>query len=180
MHARSVPSLWSHVTLQPGNLEPSQLQSSRNEVEETRKLAKDQTLDAVVLRLELAELLDERLDLCRRAPLARVDALEHALPRLRDLCVGLGVEVNRERDVAYGALGDLLNRRLEVLTDALAAEDVLALAHDGVLALVEADPARRERDGITRCCIAQERLGRFALEHHVRVAGRLCSSDGRH
>lgn len=80
----------------------------------------------MVLGLKLRQLLDERLDLGASPPLARVEPVEDALPRLLRLRVLDAVlrEVDAEGRVAGRAVGFLFGGGLEELADALAAEAV--------------------------------------------------------
>lgn len=168
-HSRSVTSLGGHVALQTCDLEAGELESSSDEVEEAGELGEDQALDGRVFGLELAELFDERFDLGRGSPFARVDLLQHALPRLDEFLVRVLVEIDGDGQMADGALGLPLCCRLEVLPDTVSAEDVLAPAHDRVLSLVQADPTGGDRQ-VGRRSIAEESLGRLALENEIRVA----------
>jgi hypothetical protein len=122
---RPVACLWCHGPLQPRYLVTSKLKSAVNEVEERRVLAKDERLDRPVLSPELAQLLDERLDLGARPPLARVNAIQHSLSCTRRGAFDCRrIEVNRDWQVADWTIRLQRSRRLKILADTFAAENV--------------------------------------------------------
>ena len=85
--------------------EPSLLQPICGEIQKVHELAEHKTFGGRVLLPEVAELLDERLDLRRRPPLVQVQPAEDTLT----LCDGLvqlegrRLKVNGERDVTNRA-----------------------------------------------------------------------------
>lgn len=103
-----VPCLRRHRSLQATHLEPRALQPIRNEIEEVNKLAEDETLGRRVLQPEIAQLLDERLDLGRRPPRVQVQPPEYALPCGRQILLEFErrrVQVDRQRQMAHRAAG---------------------------------------------------------------------------
>lgn len=70
----SIACLWTHRTFKTAHSKARLLQPKSDEVEEIDKLAEDDALRRRVLLAEIAELFNEGLDLCRRAPLVEVKA----------------------------------------------------------------------------------------------------------
>ena len=94
------------------NREACSLQPVRDQVEEVDKLTEDDALGRRILLAQVAELLDQSLDLRRGAPLVEVEPAENALTRLHLLFIDLNsgcLEVDGERDVTDRAGG--LRRR---------------------------------------------------------------------
>lgn len=79
--------------------------------------------------------------------------------------------------MAYRTFRFDLHGCFQVLTDAFAAEDMSAFAHDGIVTLVQAESAGRDRQSSLAGILAEKSFSSGTFEHHVGMAGSFCIVD---
>lgn len=87
-------------------IEAGLLQPVCDEIQKVDELAKHDALRGCVLPSEIAQLLNQGLDLRRRAPLVEVQSAENTLTRLHFLLVNLNCrcfQVDGESEMTHGA-----------------------------------------------------------------------------